>query len=113
MGALEIAEIPAFYAKPEPAAAGTLNIRSEDVVSRDIAGETLVVPVRRGVGDLDSVYTFNELGAHVWLLLEQGRTTEELVDWVRARFHVPAEQAFGDVARFIAELREERLVRSA
>jgi len=83
-----------------------------DLVSRDIAGEPLVVPIRKGVGDLDSVYTFNQLGARLWLLLEQGRTTEELADWVRSEFDVPAEQAFADVARFIAELREERLVRT-
>lgn len=87
--------------------------RSEAVVSRDIAGETLAVPIRRGVGDLDSVYTFNELGARLWLMLEQGRTTEELADWVRMNYRVSAEQAFADVARFVAELHEERLVRSA
>jgi hypothetical protein len=73
----------------------------------------LAVPVRHGVGDLDSVYTFNELGAHIWLLLEQGRTTEELADWIRANYEVTAEQAFADVARFVAELRAERLLRSA
>jgi hypothetical protein len=89
------------------------HIRNGAVVSREIAGETLAVPVRKGIGDLDSVYTFNELGARLWLMLEQGRTSEELADWVRMNYDVPAEQAFGDVARFVAELREERLVRSA
>jgi hypothetical protein len=89
------------------------HIREGAVVCREIAGETLAVPVRKGVGDLDSVYTFNELGSRLWLLLEQGRTTEELADWVRANYQATAEQAFADVARFVAELREERLVRSA
>lgn len=73
----------------------------------------MAVPIRAGVGDLDSVYTFNELGARLWLMLEQGRTTEELADWVGANYHVTAEQAFADVARFVAELRGERLVRTA
>lgn len=89
------------------------HVRASAVVSREIAGEMLAVPVRHGVGDLDSVYTFNELGARLWLMLEQGRSTEELVDWVRANYQVSAEQAFADVARFVAELREERLVRTA
>jgi hypothetical protein len=89
------------------------HVRSTAVVSREIAGETLAVPIRKGVGDLDSVYTFNELGARLWLMLEQGRTSEELADWVRTNYEVTAEQAFADVARFVAELREERLVRSA
>jgi hypothetical protein len=89
------------------------HIRNGAVVSREIAGETLAVPIRKGVGDLDSVYTFNELGARLWLMLEQGHTTEELADWVRVNYQVSTEQAFADVARFVAELREERLVRMA
>jgi hypothetical protein len=89
------------------------HIRNGAVVSREIAGETLAVPIRKGIGDLDSVYTFNELGARLWLMLEQGRTTEELADWVRVNYRVSAEQAFADVARFVSELREERLVRTA
>ncbi len=88
------------------------HVRAEAVVSREISGEMLAVPVRHGVGDLDCVYTFNKLGARLWLLLEQGRTSEELAEWVRANYEVTAEQAFADVARFIAELREERLVRT-
>jgi coenzyme PQQ synthesis protein D (PqqD) len=91
----------------------TRHVQSVGMVSREIAGETLAVPVRKGIGDLDSVYTFNELGARLWLMLEQGRTTEELADWVRANYDVSAERAFADVARFVAELREERLVRTA
>jgi|SRR5580693_8837977 hypothetical protein len=89
------------------------HIRSGAVVSRQIAGEMLAVPIRKGVGDLDSVYTFNDLGARLWLMLEQGQTTEELADWVRAHYEVSAEQAFADVARFVSDLREERLVRTA
>ena len=89
------------------------HVRASAVVSREIAGEMLAVPVRHGVGDLDSVYTFNELGARLWLMLEQWRSTGELADWVRANYQVSAEQAFADVARFVAELREERLVRTA
>jgi len=88
------------------------HIRTGAVVSREIAGETLVVPIRKGVGDLDSVYTFNELGARLWLMLEQGSSIEDLSTWVQANYRVTAERAFADVARFVADLREERLVRT-
>src|SRR5271169_1715178 len=36
--------------------------RNTAIVSREVAGETIVVPICRGVGDLDSVYTFNPVG---------------------------------------------------
>ena len=36
--------------------------RSRSVVSRVVAGETLIVPVRGKVGDLASIYSFNGSG---------------------------------------------------
>jgi len=39
--------------------------RRTAIVSRDVAGETSVVPICRGVGDLDSVYTFNPVGRRI------------------------------------------------
>src|ERR1700704_6063475 len=44
-------------------------IRSESVVARVVAGETLIVPVRAKVGDLASIYSFNGTGTLIWKLL--------------------------------------------
>ena len=86
--------------------------RSTSIVSREVAGETIVVPICRGVGDLDSVYTFNSVGKHLWHLLEQGRTTEELAHWVATNYAVTAEQATADVQSYLAELQEIGLIRT-
>ena len=86
--------------------------RSTSIVSREVAGETIVVPICRGVGDLDSVYTFNSAGKHLWHLLEQGRTTEELGNWVATHYAVSAEQAASDVQCYLAELQEVGLIRT-
>jgi hypothetical protein len=38
-------------------------IRSDDIVSRDIEGELIIVPITSGIGDLeDELYTLNETG---------------------------------------------------
>ena len=87
-------------------------IRNTAIVSRDVAGETIVVPICRGAGDLESVYMFNPLGRKLWLLLAEGRTGEELTNWVTARYGVDAEQAFADVHEYLAELREIGLIRT-
>lgn len=89
-----------------------LHIRNTAIVSRDVAGETIVVPICRGAGDLESVYMFNPLGRELWLLLAEGRTAEELTNWVAARYGVEAEQAFADVHNYLAELREVGLVQT-
>jgi hypothetical protein len=85
--------------------------RSTSIVSREVAGETIVVPICRGVGDLDSVYTFNSVGKNLWHLLGQGRTAEELANWVATHYEVSAEQAAADVQSYLAELQEVGLVR--
>jgi hypothetical protein len=98
-----------------PTPAGTkrvVHVRNTAIVSRDVAGETIVVPICRGAGDLESVYMFNPLGRELWLLLAEGRTAEELANWVAARYRVEAEQAFADVHNYLAELREVGLVQT-
>jgi len=86
--------------------------RNTAIVSREVAGETIVVPICRGVGDLDSVYTFNPVGRSLWQLLEQGHSAEDLADWVATHYEVDAKQAFLDVQSYLAELQEIGLVRT-
>ena len=50
--------------------------RSSNVVSRVVADEAIVVPIRRGAADLDSIYTFNESGTKLWSLIEKGLTPQ-------------------------------------
>ena len=86
--------------------------RNTAIVSRDVAGETIVVPICRGVGDLDSVYTFNPVGRSLWRLLENHQSVEELANWVATNYEVDANQAFADVQAYLAELQEIGLVRT-
>ena len=85
-------------------------IRSSTVVSREIAGETLVVPVRGGVGDLDSIFSFNGLGSDLWNLLQAGTSMEEMANWVEERYEVTFEQALADINAFMDELSQAGLV---
>lgn len=86
--------------------------RNSAIVSREVADETIVVPICRGVGDLDSVYTFNPIGKSLWHLLEQGKTAEELANWVATHYEVNASQALQDVQAYLSELQEIGLIRA-
>jgi len=79
-------------------------IRSRSVVSRVVAGETLIVPVRGKVGDLASIYSFNNTGSLIWKLLETSRTLVELIAAVAQEFSVEPERAEQDVTQFVNEL---------
>jgi Coenzyme PQQ synthesis protein D (PqqD) len=87
-------------------------IRSPDLVSRDVAGEMVVVPICRGVGDLDSIFTFNTVGTHVWNLLTEGRTESELTNSITRRFQVSEYVAQSDVRNFLTDLLGVGLVRT-
>ncbi|MGH9543856.1 MAG: PqqD family protein [Terriglobales bacterium] len=85
-------------------------IRSEAVVSRLIGGETLVVPVRGGVGDLASIYSFNEVGTMIWEALASPTSLEELVDLIECEYPVSREQVRQEVALFLSDICSAGLV---
>lgn len=87
-------------------------MRSTAVVSRLIADETLVVPIRSGVGDLDAIYSFNPLGTDLWALLEKEVSLEEMCAWVTEHYEVTEERALGDIREFVGELVGTGLVTS-
>ena len=84
--------------------------RSRNVVSRVVADEAIVVPIRRGAADMDSIYTFNDSGSLLWSLIEQGRTAGDLAAHLQAEYGITAEQATADTEKFVNELSEAGLI---
>jgi hypothetical protein len=84
--------------------------RSRSVVSRVVAGETLIVPVRGKVGDLASIYSFNGTGSLIWQLLDTPRVLAELLEAVAREYEVEPEQAQKDVQQFLNEMLSVGLV---
>ena len=78
--------------------------RSRSVVSRVVAGETLIVPVRGKVGDLASIYSFNGTGSLIWQLLDAPKSLAELIDAVEREYDVEQEQAQKDVKQFLSDM---------
>ena len=78
--------------------------RSRSVVSRVVAGETLIVPVRGKVGDLASIYSFNGTGSLIWKLLDTPRSLHDLIDAVEREYEVEKEQAQKDLTQFLNDM---------
>jgi hypothetical protein len=85
-------------------------IREKDLVTRRIAGETIVVPVRSGVGDLTSIFTLNETGSFVWELIEKGVRFGQIAEALSGEYEVPMKDAEMDLATFLESLREAGLI---
>jgi Coenzyme PQQ synthesis protein D (PqqD) len=87
-------------------------VRNQDVVSRKIDSELIIVPVRSGVGDLNSLYTLNPVGSVLWDFMNERHTVGEMVERVCEEFEVTAAQAQQDIEAFLDSLLEEKLVLS-
>lgn len=85
-------------------------VRSQSVVARVVAGETLIVPVRAKVGDLASIYSFNGTGSLIWKLLESPKTVTELARAIANEYAVELTQAERDVTQFVDEMKSVGLV---
>jgi hypothetical protein len=85
-------------------------VRSRSVVAREVAGETLIVPIRGKVGDLASIYTFNGTGSLIWKLLESPKTVADLVAAVSREFEIDPVVAEQDLAGFVNEMKAVGLV---
>jgi len=84
-------------------------VRSESVVSRVIAGETLIIPVRKGVGDLASIYTLNPVASRIWQAIQQPRHKEEIVNIIEQEFAGERQEIEHDVDAFLDEMHSAAL----
>jgi hypothetical protein len=87
--------------------------RSEDrrsFVTREIAGETLIVPVTGHVMNLESIYVLNPVGSRIWQLLRSPTTADRIADIVADEFAVTPQHAANDVVEFLDSLDTRGLI---
>lgn len=85
--------------------------RSDSLVTRDLAGEKIIVPIRGKVGDLSGIYTLNTVANDIWSLLDGKRTVAEIVRLLEQDYEVKSSTLISDVSRLIEELSSEGLVK--
>ena len=83
----------------------TMKIKKE-LVKRDIAGDTILVPVGKTVYDSNGLFILNELGAFLWDRLETAQSEEELLGLILDEYEVPEAVAAKDLHTFLDKLRE-------
>jgi hypothetical protein len=85
----------------------------ENLVTREIVGETIIVPVSGQLADLQQVYSLNTTGGFVWDRLD-GSTSLELVhEAIFTNFKIGKQEAWTDLAELVADLAEAGLIEKA
>ena len=89
----------------------TVLTKREEIVSREIAGETILVPIRGKLVDLQRIFSVNPVGAYIWRQLDGQKTLAEVRDGVLETSEVETQRAEADLREFIAELLVAELIR--
>ena len=79
-------------------------------VTRQIAEETLIVPVTGHVMDLESIYVLNPVGSRIWELLGSPTTADRIAEVVASEFAVSPQRAADDVVEFLDSLGARGLI---
>jgi hypothetical protein len=79
--------------------------RSEDFVFRRIEGETILVPIRGNVSDLDCIYSLNPVGALVWERLDGKADLRVIRKAITAEYDVGQRRAEADLLEFIRDMK--------
>jgi hypothetical protein len=85
--------------------------KDADLVTRDVAGETIIVPIKNKVGDLGSIYTLNEIGSTIWQLIDGKKSVNEIAKAVCNAYEVTPHVAEKDTLEFLNSLKEAGLLR--
>jgi hypothetical protein len=85
--------------------------RDPNFVSRRIEAETILVPIRNNVGDLDCIFSLNPVGALVLELLDGVATLGDIRDRIVGEYDVSATAVEADLNAFVAEMESIAAIR--
>ncbi len=80
-------------------------IIKKELIKRQIADETILVPVGKTVYDSHGLFVMNELGSFLWDLLPGAAGEDDLVAAVLKEYEVAEEVARQDIREFLDKLR--------
>lgn len=84
-----------------------------EIVRREIAGETILVPIRGRTADMQSLFALNRTAAFIWERIDGERNIGRIHEEIVAAFDVDRDEARADLEAFLAEARSRGLVEDA
>ncbi|HPE71531.1 MAG TPA: PqqD family protein [Candidatus Competibacter sp.] len=84
--------------------------RQDRVVTREIAGEVLLVPIHGDVADMNYLFMLNPVSAHIWQRLDGATPVSAIVESVCETFEVDPTQAEQDTSAFLDDLLSSNLL---
>jgi hypothetical protein len=83
---------------------GSIFMKNQNVVFRQIGDESLLVPIANEVGDLSNIYNLNEIATKIWGLIDGKRDVLEICRLITDEYDAPTEVVMNDMVDFINDL---------
>lgn len=83
---------------------GAVYAKSPSYVQRDVAGECILVPIRRNLTESNSIYVLNETGAALWGRIDGTRSMQTISDEFVQEYDVTVEQLHQDFHTLLIDL---------
>ncbi len=83
---------------------------SENVITRKIADETILVPISGNLANMQRLFSINEVGAAIWALMDGEKNVRSIKQAIIKEFDVQEDQLDDDIYAFIENLRQSALV---
>jgi len=84
--------------------------KDEHVVTRVIAGETIIVPIKQMVTDMKAIFTLNEMAGIVWERIDGHTRVGDLVGSIYREYRTTPEEVILDVVNLLSFFEESGLI---
>lgn len=84
--------------------------KSDSMVSRRIGDNMVLVPIGKGVADLDSIYTLNETAARIWELIDGKTRVGQIRGVIAEEYDVSPVEAEEDLIEHLRQLEATRAI---
>lgn len=84
--------------------------QADNIVTRKVMNETLLVPVSGELASMDNLYTLNETGAFIWQAFDGIRSLAEISSMLEQQYDAPTAVIEGDMLEIVDGLAEAGLI---
>lgn len=98
-------------AKPDLLDTANVYLPSEDIVSREIEGELILIPIVAGIGDVDDdIFSFNDVARDIWRRFDGNRSLDDIIQELAEEYEAPIDRIKADVIGWTSELLRRKML---
>jgi len=84
--------------------------KKDEIVARKIADETILVPIRGKLADMQRIFSLNPVADFIWTQLEKETPVEKILSLMIDEFDVEEKKAEEDLLELIDDFLTENLI---